>query len=220
MENLPPEVNIELDQPRDTDLIYETLFGSTSENSPKELLPPHIQDQSANDITRMACSRYWLVHAINAQNLAVSKVDGMRFYEIVAKVSWENYLKVNPSAKKDGATLQSALDQFVELWYITWYSRLNGISDMKHSIDNIRPIYTGSKKCNWNTVRDDHKYSLWEGYAHIFCIVGYNESSWIAINSYWPNNGVFYIDFSFTDSLFSCYSISDKRDDEVFNNLK
>jgi len=220
MENLPPEVEIELDKPRDTDLIYETLFGSTSENSPKELLPPHIQDQSANDSTRMACSRYWLVNAINAQNLAVSKIDGMRFYEIVAKTCWENYLKVNPSAKKDGATLQSALDQFVELWYITGYSRLNGISDMKHSIDNIRPIYTGSKKCNWHTVRDDKKYTLWEGYAHIFCIVGYNESSWIAINSYWPNNGVFYIDFSFTDSLFSCYSISDKRDDEVFNNLK
>src|SRR4030065_696951 len=112
METLPPEVNIELDQPRETDFIYETLFGGSAEKTPKEYLPPHIQNQSANDITRMACSRYGLVHAINAQNLAVSKVDGMRFYEIVAKVSWENYLKENPSAKKDGATLQSALEQF------------------------------------------------------------------------------------------------------------
>jgi hypothetical protein len=218
METLPPEVNIELDQPRETDLVYETLFGATGWWISKEFLPPHIQDQSANDSTRMGCSRYGLVHAINAQNLAVSKVDGMRFYEIVAKVSWDNYLKINPSARKDGATLQSALDQFLELGFITGYSRLFGIADMKHSIDNIRPIYTGSKKCNWKTVRDNHQYSLWEGYAHIFCIIGYNESSWIAINSYGPYNGVFYIDFKFTDSLFSCYSISDKRDDEVFAN--
>lgn len=212
-----PETTLELDQPRDTDLVYETLFGATWWSEPKEFLPPNIQDQSANESTRMACSRYWLVHAINAQNLAVSKIDGMRFYEIAAKTSWENYLKVNPSAKKEGATLQSALDQFLDLGFITGYSRLFGISDMKHSLDNYRPIYTGSKKCNWNTVRDDKKYTLWTGYAHIFCIVGYNESSWIAINSYWPNNGVFFIDFDFTDSLFSCYSISDRRDDAVFN---
>ncbi len=212
-----PETTLELDQPRDTDLVYETLFGATWWSEPKEFLPPNIQDQSANESTRMACSRYWLVHAINAQNLAVSKIDGMRFYEIVAKTSWDNYLKVNPFAKKEGATLQSALDQFLELGFITGYSRLVGIADMKHSLDNFRPIYTGSKKCNWNTVRDDKKYTLWTGYAHIFCIVGYNESSWIAINSYWPNNGVFFIDFDFTDSLFSCYSISDRRDDAVFN---
>ena len=73
---------------------------------------------------------------------------------------WENYLKVNPSAQKDGATLQSALEQFKELGYITGYSRLNSIADMKASLDNTRPIYTGSKNANWNTVRDDHKYTL------------------------------------------------------------
>ncbi len=84
----------------------------------------------------------------------------MRFYEIAAKTSWENYIKVNPFAKKEGATLQSALDQFLELGFITGYSRLVGIADMKHSLDNFRPIYTGSKKCNWNTVRDDKKYTL------------------------------------------------------------
>ena len=212
-----PETTLELDQPRDTDFVYETLFGATSWGEPIEFLPPHIQDQSANESTRMGCSRYGLVHAINAQNLAVSKIDGMRFYEIVAKTSWDNYIKINPAAKKEGATLQSALDQFVELGFITGYSRLNGISDMKHSLDNFRPIYTWSKNCNWNTVRDDHKYTLWTGYAHIFCIVWYNQSSWIAINSYGANNGVFYIDFDFTDSLFSCYSISDKRDEAVFN---
>ena len=55
---------------------------------------------------------------------------------------WENYLKINPKAEKEGATLQSALDQFKELGYITGYSRVTSIEDMKSSLDNLRPIYT------------------------------------------------------------------------------
>ena len=73
---------------------------------------------------------------------------------------WENYLKVNPKAEKEGATLQSALDQFKELGYITGYSRVTSIEDMKSSLDNLRPIYTGSQNGEWNLVRDEHKYTL------------------------------------------------------------
>jgi len=212
--------DLELDQPQEGEHEYETLFGSSDSQWSNVFYPPSIQNQGAEDITRMACSRFGMVHAVNAQNLAVHKVDWMRFYEIPGKWVWENYLKVNPSARKDGATLQSVLEQFKNLWYITGYSRLNSIADMKASIDNTRPILTGSKNGNWNTVRDDHKYTLWTGYAHIFCIVGYNESSWIAINSYGANNGVFYIPFELTNTLFSRYSISDSRDEEVFAKSK
>lgn len=221
MDDTIPETSLELDQPSDKDYIYEDLFGSSEvKNKTVAYYPEHIQNQWAEHITKMACSRFGLVHAINAQNKEVSRIDGMRYYEIQAKVSWENYLKENPSAQKEWATLQSALSQFVKLWFITWYTRLNWIESMKNSLDNVRPIYTGSKNSNWSTVTNEHIYSIWTGYAHIFCIIGYNESSWIAINSYWPNNGVFYIPFNLTYSLFSCYAISDTRDDEVFNNLK
>lgn len=107
-----------------------------------------------------------------------------------------------------------------ELGYITGYSRVVGIADMQDALNNYRPIYTGSLNCNWNTVRDNKQYSLGKGYAHIFCIVGYNASGWVAINSYGPSNGVFYIDYEFTDSLFSRYAISDSRDAEVFSKQK
>jgi hypothetical protein len=82
-------------------------------------------------------------------------------------------------------------------------------------------IYTGSQNGDWNSVRDNKIYRLrtdgrivW----HIFAIVGYNEIGWIAINSYWENNWRFTIPFDLTDTLFSRYSISDFRDEEVFKN--
>lgn len=233
MENIDidVEVNIELDVPDERDYQYDELFGSAWEPTNKivEFLPREIQNQWIDPLTKMACSRFGIVHAINAQNYAVSKIDGMRFFEISWKWMWENYLKTIPNAITDGATLQSALNQMLDVKYITGYSCIKlanqkadeaVINSMKHSLDNTRPIYTGSKLCDWKSVRDFHKYALWTGYAHIFCIVWYNESSWIAINSYGANNGVFYIPFELTGSLFSCYSLSDSRDDEVFYKLK
>lgn len=212
-----PETILELDQPKEGEYEYETLFGSSDSQEWNVFYPRYIQNQWAKARTRMACSRYGMAHAVNAQNKAVQGKDGMRFYEIPGEGVWETYLKINPQAEKEGATLQSVLEQFKEIGYITGYSRLSTIADMKASLDNTRPILTGSKQANWNTVRDNHQYTLWTGSAHIFCIIGYNNSSWIAVNSYWKNNWIFYISFELTDSLFSRYSISDSRDEEIFN---
>lgn len=217
------ETNIVMDVPKDGEFHYESLFWSEDSQDPKEFLPPSIQNQGLKKITRMACSRYGMTHAVNAQNKAVQWVDWMRFYEIPAEGQWENYLKVNPNAEHEGATLQSAIDQFIDLGYITGYSRLNTISDMKASLNNTRPIYTGSQVWDWQFVTTDHKYRVrTDGRicGHCFCIVGYNNSWWVAINSYGQTNGVFYIPYDLTDTLFSRYSISDSRDTEVFNNLK
>ena len=217
MDNIP-EVNIELDVPDERDYQYADLFGSTEELPESiQFLPDTIQNQGTLPETRMWCSRYGMAHAINAQNKAVQERDKMRFYEFQASNFWIQYIKINPSAKKDGATLQSALDQMLKMWLITGYTRVKTIQEMKQSLSEYRPIYTGSKNANWNTVRDDQIYTLGTGYAHIFTIVGYNHKGWIAINSYWISNWVFSIPYNLTDSLFTRYSLSDSRDEEVFN---
>lgn len=129
-----------------------------------------------------------MAHAVNAQNKAVQGKDGMRFFEIPGDGAWETYLKVNPAARKEGATLQSVLEQFKELGYITGYSRVSSIADMKASLDNTRPILTGSKNANWVAVRDKHIYETGNGPAHIFAIVGYDSTGWLAVNSYGETN--------------------------------
>lgn len=221
MNDTPQFTELELDQPREWEHIYDELFWATDTNEMYNVFYPHtIFNQGAKPLTRMACSRYGIIHAINAQNIAVAKIDKMRTYEFNPEVMWENYLKVNPSAEKEGATLQGAIEQMVDLNLITWSSKLLSIDSMKDSLMNFKPIYTWSKQCDWSSVRDFKRYALGTGYAHIFCIVGFDWAWWIAINSYWPSNWVFHIDYKFTDSLFSCYSLSDSRDQEVFNKLK
>lgn len=48
----------------------------------------------------MGCGCYGICHAINAQNLAVSKIDGMRFYDIPAETQWERRLEKTPESEK------------------------------------------------------------------------------------------------------------------------
>lgn len=216
------ETTIELDQPQAGEHEYETLFGSSDSQGGNVFYPREIQNQWLKHKTRMACSRMGLVHCVNAQNLAVQKIDGMRFSEISGEWQWEIYLRSNPKAESEGATLQSALEQFKDVGYITGYSRINTIADMKASLDNTRPIYTWSQNGDWNSVRDSKIYKLrTDGriVGHIFCILGYDSTGWLAVNSYGENNGKFKIPFDLTDTLFSRYSVSDSRDEAIFNAL-
>lgn len=186
-------------------------------------MPQVIQNQWLKSITRMACSRMGLAHCVNAQNWEVKKRDWMRFLEISGQAMWEHYLKENPNAESEWATLQSALEQFKKVWYITGYSRLYTIDDMKDSLNNFKPIYTGSQNGDWVSVRENKLYKLrtdWRVVGHIFCILGYDSTWWIALNSYWENNWRFKIPFNLTDTLYSRYSISDSRDEKVFSNAK
>ena len=90
----------------------------------------------------MACGSYGICHAINAQNRAVAEIDQMRYYEIPAEGQWMRRLETSPSAEKYGSTLQSWLDTMLELRYITGYSRVNTIAEMKDALNNTRPLYT------------------------------------------------------------------------------
>ena len=212
---------LELDAPDARDYKYEELFWANNEKKEWYVVfyPPHIQNQGLKPRTRMACSRYGMSHAVNAQNSEVAKIDGMRWYEIPAEGQWENYLKVNAAAEREWATLQSALKQFLDLWFITGYSQVETIEQMKQALREYKPIYTGSKVGDWRAVTNEKKYKLrTDGrfVGHCFCIVGFDGAGWVAINSYGSSDGVFHIPYELTESLFTRYAISDSRDVAVF----
>lgn len=219
----PIETTIELDVPDERDYEYEPLFGVTETEGYNAFYPKTVFNQGLKPETKMACSRYGAAHAINAQNRAVAEVDGMRWAEMNPEVMWGNYLNVMASAEKEGATLQSSLKQFKDLRLITGYAKVVSIEEMKDAIMNFRPILTGSQNGDWYFVKTDHKYRLrTDGriVGHIFCIVGFDHSGWIAVNSYGISNGIFHIPYELTSSLYTRYSMHDSRDAEVFNNKK
>lgn len=60
----------------------------------------------------MACTRYGMAHVINAQNFKLSEDTGCGYSETMAIDFWLEYLKTDPEAEKNGATLQSSLEQY------------------------------------------------------------------------------------------------------------
>ena len=56
--------------------------------------------------------------------------------------------------------------------------------------------------------------------GHAYCIVGYNNEGWIAINSYGQSNGKFIIPYDLTSSLYNRYSIMDTKDEEAIISYK
>lgn len=200
------------DEPDERDYVYEEVFGAAEVvdkvKFPKEVLI--VQDQSKDSKTRMACTRFWLTHIHNAQQI----IEHWPSYtQLLAKTVWEEYLKENPRAEKEGATLQSALNQFKRMWLIEGYAKCITDEARKQAIDRWQPLFTGSLYGDWLYVRDKKEYrDRTDGreVGHMFGIFWYNDIGWIALNSFWPNNWYFTIPYAYTSSLYSTYAIIDK----------
>ena len=90
------------------------------------------------------------------------------------KPIWVQYLALNRFAQKEGATIQSALNQFLDLKLITGYAVVNTVELMKAALMNGNLIYTGSKTGDWTSVRNTKVYKLRSDsvtVGHAFCIV-------------------------------------------------
>ena len=199
-------LNAVQDVPDERDIPYEWLVGSleyTPVKFPVDKL--NIQNQGAQSITRMACSRMGLAHIVNWQTLLTENTQDILWINL-----WERYLKVNPNAESQWATLLSALDQWVKEKLISSYWVISDINSAKSAIDAWHFIYTWSSNWDWAYVKQYKKYMLrtdWKVVGHCWVIVGYDDTWFTAINSYGQENGYFHVPFELFDSLFTKYAI-------------
>ena len=173
------------DIPDERDWQYEVLMWSQDF---LEINWPDIEvfNQWLKPVTRMSCTRVWLWHIINAQR----KVNWITPIDIEA--FWLRYLKVNPNAEKDWASLQGALQQAKDVWLIESLFVVWNKTEMHDAISKWLFIYSGSANWDWAFVRREKKYRLrtdgkfvW----HAFCF----PKKWVLLNSYWAEN--WYIEF-------------------------
>lgn len=128
----------------------------------------------------------------------------------------------DPSAIAQGATLQSALDQFRAHNLIVGYSRVKTIEEAKIALDIGHPIYTGSANGDWQCVKRNACYATTTGktYGHIFALVGYDETGFIGINSFGAVNGIFTFPYKYWDTLFSRYAITSPKHADIISHFK
>ena len=220
--------NAGTDNPSSLDWDYQLVAGNSTGNVRKRY-PFTIQNQWLQAKTKMACSRYGITHAINAQNSHRAWETNTSLVEIQALDLWLRRLAVNPSCEYKWDSLQSGLNQAKAEGLITGYAACltnetgDTNSKMKNALDNYNFIYTGSQVADWHYVTTNHLYKVrTDGgiCGHIFAIVDYDDEWFIAVNSYGEENGLFTIPYSLTDTLFTRYTIFDSKDEEAIANYK
>lgn len=203
------------DEPSSLDWEFETLFGASVTPPESFSAPlPRIQNQTEHSDTGMACTRYSMAHIVNSQNLRVTQETGLEIPEEIARDYWLAYVKAFTSASKEGATLQSALEQFSKSGKITGYAKCNGWE--KEAVSSYRLIHTGSIDGNWYETKRTGIYTRrtdGKSLGHAFCIYAYEPGFFIAINSL--GDGTFKIPEKLIGTLFTRYAVTDATDEEA-----
>ena len=159
--------------------------------------------------TKSACTCFWLAHISTEQNFLDWEIK---------TILWE---ELRDDALKLWAkdwwwwSLQWALKLAKNKWLITWYTKVWTLQKTKQALNIKHLIYTWSNKIDWKATKTNDNVAVYKenSPAHCFCIVGYNETSFIAKNSYWAEKydwWYFYIPFEMFNDLFSRYAITDK----------
>ena len=216
MENI--KLNAVYDIPDERDYRYDTIFWIQKTYPRKYIMDKWIyQNQWLEEITKMMCVFYSTAHWNNEQNIIEwSKV----------RINWKDFwlqAKENKLLNPKKWALLKNWPAFAKtLKYISWYSLVQELEEIKDSIINNRPIVVWTNKANWKTTRKvPYTLELWTSYWHAFVIVWYDDDyEWwclICKNSYWKevyDNWKFYIRYSdFKEILFySKYSLIDEID--------
>ncbi len=188
LRTLPSEGYVMIDDPDPRDYPYEPTFGGICEPADHMPFPLiELQNQSAHEITRMACGQFALCHIVTAQNKIRAMSDGAEPVEISAKDEWERLLQKYPDAQYAGSTLQQNLKHAQTSNHITGYSVVTTKEQIMHALAHQRYIYTGSANGDWRSVRDTKRYRVRRDgkfVGHIIAVGSFTADGVLAINSY------------------------------------
>ncbi len=192
-----------------SDLLWAWILPEKPINAPKIT----ILNQSLKSITRMACTRYWIIHIINMQRVLnwETEVDWLAF--------WQRYLEINPFAEEMGASLQSALNQAKNEKLIWWYFIVNTEEEINDALYRWYFIYTGSNNGDWTNVANNHEYKLrtdWKLVWHAWALPKENQG----LNSYWEDNWYFEISKDLYNTTYTKYAILPAKDYNLIDKYK
>jgi len=206
------------DVPDERDYKYELVFWTQKKYPKKYLMDKWIyQNQTLEEITKNMCVFYSTAHGNNEQNIiewSKTRISWKKFW-LLAKQ--KNLLNTKTwTLLKNWPILAKTLK------YISWYSLVLELNEIKDSLVNNRPIIVWTNKGDWNTTKKaPFILKKWSGYGHAFVIIWFDdEYEWgclICKNSYWKDyqdNWKFYIKYSeFKEILlYSKYSLIDEVD--------
>lgn len=156
-----------------------------------------IEDQSLEDRLKMSCTRQSPGNAIKALwNPNYSNA-----------AAWKRYVDVVASAILKWASIQSGMDQAIKEGFLAGRVRCDTLAQMDTCLEKWRPICTGSLDGDWWYVKKYHVYRQrtdGKEQGHAFCIFKKRDpETYLAWNSFGPDNGVFEVPASLVMTLYS-----------------
>lgn len=199
------------DSPKDTDRQYSKILEWEDDLPDKVFYKAPIENQfiNRNPKTNKWCTRFAMSYIINALNI-------LEWSDVRTTGEQLRYNKKDRDYNK-WDTLQSALDEARELWYIEWYSKVQWDYQLKKALSEWKLIYTGSSRCSWALTNKDKVFTPinYEWLWHWFNMCWYDELYYYWANSFWKNrwdNWFFKIKHEDIKYLFTTYAIMDKKD--------
>lgn len=202
------------DEPQSTDITWEEYAEWTTKWKIADKYKIKVWDQYDNKDTYKACSAYWLTAIFNWYQLREYDNNGIEFEQDDPRWKWLAF-QAERGYPDSWASLQAMMSFFKKRWLIDWYVKCVNANECKNAINNGFLIYTWSNQCSWSNTNKNKEFTEWNGWAHCFSIIDYDDTGFIAINSFWEDwwdDWLFHINFDKYDKLYSTYAIVDHDD--------
>jgi len=213
---MPINVTGAFDKTDERDYVYEDIFLLWGTLPSMKIIDREddYQNQSLEDITKYMCVFYNTTHWINILN----KIEWSKTFQD-GKALWLEAIDKWLLDPKNWAYIVNWPKLLKQKGLIKWYALIHTLDEIRHSIDNNRPVSTWSNKIDWRAwLKIPYILSEWPSYWHAFLIIWYDDASQLLVikNSYWDwkfDNGKNYLKYSDIWLLFnSKYSLIDQED--------
>jgi len=141
------------------------------------------QNQWLEEITKYMCVFYNSTHWTNILN----NIEWSDVFQN-AKELWLEAIDKKLLNPKSWAYVVNWPKLLKQKWLIKWYALIHTLDEIKHSIDNNRPVSTWSNRIDWKYgLKAPYILREWASYWHAFLIIWYDDNKQVLIikNSYW-----------------------------------
>lgn len=203
------------DNPKDSDILREEYVeGANNHWKIVDNVNIKVRDQYDQQDTYKACSAYWLTAIYNWYQAVEFGEKGIIFEQDDPRRKRLAF-QAERWYPNEWASLQDMMSFFKKRGLIDWYVRCKTAEECKNAINNWYLIYTWSNKCSWSATSKNKEFTEWNWGGHCFSIIDYDNTGFIAINSFWTDWGkkwFFHINYDKYWLIFSTYAIIDHDD--------
>lgn len=207
--------NAVYDNPSEYDILWEDYAEWLSKWKIADKYKIKVRNQNANKDTLKACSAYWLTWIFNGYQMREYDENWIEFEQEDPRREWLAFQAERGYPNK-WASLQEMMSFFKKRGLIDGYVKCNTVEECRNAINNGFLIYTWSNKCNWSKAGKAKQFVYDPNWAaHCYFIESFNDSGFIAVNSFGEkrgDNGRFIIPFDEYGNIYSTYAIIDHDD--------